>query len=395
LARHTHRGCVTLVPPLNVNTMPGGTVIESAVVGGLAWLAQRIAAESVSRIVDRAFDARPPTAWEKAPDASEVRRHDLSRGAFPTSDADVIVTDRGARIGRAPVILTFQTIADQSSGIPFPMVLGDVAHVRLRRGHHLVTALVLDLPARPDAIPVLLSVGWSTPWIASNKTETVTIPTSTATEKLVQELGLVGPHGEQLFELPSTVAQALPPTEWLHEAARPDAVHPGRGEAANPWSPTAHLQIGIDAWYAGRDDEAIRHLTVVLRQDPSSSAALNGRGQILADTGAAQAAVADLDLLLALQPDRTTAAYARSARALALAELGRVDEARNDMIEALAATPDNAWAYLRRARIELLQQENVKATYSLQLALKKRDPPLTDAQRALATRLLAENDTRA
>jgi len=149
-----------------------------------------------------------------------------------------------------------------------------------------------------------------------------------------------------------------------------------------------HLEAGRAAWYAGDDETAIRHFTAVLAEEPASLQALNGRGQLLADTGAGEAALADLDRFLDAGPGPVAAAYARSARALALAQVGRQDEADQEIASALDATSQNAWAHLRRARIHLLRGDRAAAAPFLRRALEADNPPLTPSQRSLAESLL-------
>lgn len=148
------------------------------------------------------------------------------------------------------------------------------------------------------------------------------------------------------------------------------------------------LAAGVTAWYAGDFEAAIRHYTAVLAQDPETAEALNGRGQVLADSGDAARALADLDHYLQIVDSPVASAYARSARALALAGAGRRDEAELEISAALATTPENAWAHLRRARIHLLHGDRAPAVLSLRRALEANRPPLTSAQRSQAEDLL-------
>jgi len=78
----------------------------------------------------------------------------------------------------------------------------------------------------------------------------------------------------------------------------------------------------------------------------------------------------------------------RSTRALELAQAGRYDEADRDMAAALAATPDSAWAQLRRARLLLLRGDVAGMDTALRRAMETSQPPLTARQRAMAEALL-------
>ncbi|WP_328323940.1 tetratricopeptide repeat protein [Kribbella sp. NBC_00382] len=159
--------------------------------------------------------------------------------------------------------------------------------------------------------------------------------------------------------------------------------------ALDPSNLDAAQQLASTLWYAGEPAQAIEAFTRALTIDPLSFAALNGRGQLLADLGQPREALADLDFLLGLGPDLLTEAYARSARALALEALGRSEEADRELASALSATPENAWAHLRRAKILTGRGQPHQAEDALQRALTSTNPALTNTQRAEATNLLA------
>jgi Flp pilus assembly protein TadD len=86
--------------------------------------------------------------------------------------------------------------------------------------------------------------------------------------------------------------------------------------------------------------------------------------------------------------DRFSLAYAQSARALELAQVGRHDEADRDMAAALAVTPNSAWAQLRQARLLLLRGDLAGMGVALRRAMETSEPPLTERQRAMAEALL-------
>ena len=96
----------------------------------------------------------------------------------------------------------------------------------------------------------------------------------------------------------------------------------------------------------------------------------------------------DLDRATGGPLEEFSAAYARSARALALAQVGRHDEADQDMAAALAVTPDSAWAHLRLARLHLLRGDVAGMGKALRRAMETSEPPLTEHQRAMAEALL-------
>lgn len=188
-------------------------MVDPFVTGMLVWLAKEIASRGIGLLFDRAAGTAVATVSPAAPGLPAVRRYDLSGGAAVTSDADVTVRFTAGAGQRLPVVLAVQDAAERT-GDPFPMVLTDTAHLTLRRGAYLMTALVLRLPEEAGALPVLRGVGWQRPWIAGNAVERVGITTSAPTKKMVRKLGLVGPDGAALFTLapPEPLHAPLPPT---------------------------------------------------------------------------------------------------------------------------------------------------------------------------------------
>jgi thioredoxin-like negative regulator of GroEL len=201
--------------------------------------------------------------------------------------------------------------------------------------------------------------------------------------------------GQPEAGLPKSPSQLLKPAQSTFRGVQRSvqsttgALRPAFSTSGDrPASGDHDLEAGRAAWYAGEDEAAIRHFTAVLTAEPTSLSALNGRGQVLADSGAGEAALSDLDRFLGNGPSPLAATYARSARALALAQVGRHDEADQEIASALDATPRNAWAHLRRARIHLLRGDRAGAAPFLRGALEADNPPLTRSQRSLAESLL-------
>jgi hypothetical protein len=187
-------------------------MVDPVVTGALVWLVQRLLDKGFDRIFDAALDTRnraqPPARGTLAPMVAP-RRHDLTvDGAQGTSDLDVTVRPH-LQLGRAPVILTFQKFGTNSGGTTFPMVVGDTAHLTLRRDHYLIAALVVDLPRKAGAKPTLRGLGWTQQWVADNHVRTVTVTTQHPTEKLVKKLGLRKSDGSCPFVLaPSATTSA-------------------------------------------------------------------------------------------------------------------------------------------------------------------------------------------
>jgi tetratricopeptide (TPR) repeat protein len=149
-----------------------------------------------------------------------------------------------------------------------------------------------------------------------------------------------------------------------------------------PGDASALTGLAYAEWYAGSpaDGEAI--FDQVLRWDPSTALALAGRGQIRADLGRYEQALEDLDQALVLHLSRSAEIDARSARALALAGLGRVTAAEDELATALKMDPERAQTRLRAARMAgfLGDQERMRA--ELKRGLAAGPAPVVDQQSA-------------
>lgn len=164
-------------------------------------------------------------------------------GAQGTSDVDIDIRHHVAA-HRAPVILTFQKFGTNSGGATFPMVLGDTAHLTLRRDHYLIAALVVDLPCTPGARPTLQGVGWTREWVADNHVRNVAITTRHPTEELVAELGLTTSDGTCPFILAAPYAAPVEPSPFLNRAvpeAPPTPGFAGR-RPLRQLGPSGHVQ---------------------------------------------------------------------------------------------------------------------------------------------------------
>jgi tetratricopeptide (TPR) repeat protein len=115
---------------------------------------------------------------------------------------------------------------------------------------------------------------------------------------------------------------------------------------------TAALTVLAHAeWQAGSPADAEVIFTQVLRWEADTPSALVGRGQVRADMGSYPLALDDLDRALKFPLDRETEADARSARALALAGLGRVADAHAELAESLRLIPGRPRTQGRADRI--------------------------------------------
>jgi tetratricopeptide (TPR) repeat protein len=132
------------------------------------------------------------------------------------------------------------------------------------------------------------------------------------------------------------------------------------GEAADriPGDVRALTTLGYAEWQSGSPSDAEVTFSRALHWNADAPRALAGRGQVRAELGSFADALDDLDRVLAddladaLPP--AVRADARSARALALAGLGRAAEARDELARALALDPDRKRTLAQADRIAAL-----------------------------------------
>jgi tetratricopeptide (TPR) repeat protein len=144
-------------------------------------------------------------------------------------------------------------------------------------------------------------------------------------------------------------------------------------------------------WAVERFVEAIEDFTRILAIAGEESPALSSRGQVYAELGEYELALQDLDRSLErLIPATAPREYAcaRNGRALALAGLGRIDEAFLDITASLREFPGNAWVQYTLARIYRAQGKLRESAVCFQLALALDDPPLTTRMRQRAAACL-------
>jgi len=184
----------------------------------LVWLGQVAGAAIVGRLAERAVDRALDGPRQTVALPGTSPRHLLGN---VTSDLDIVV--RHTPAGPQAVLLAFQTAPEQAvagtpHGVTVPMVLGETAHLTLPRDHYLISALVLDPPARLGGKPVLHGVGWVLHWVASNTTRRITITTTTPTKELLVELGLQSKEGTSPFTLLPAPKPAPEPKILLFKA---------------------------------------------------------------------------------------------------------------------------------------------------------------------------------
>ncbi len=152
-----------------------------------------------------------------------------------------------------------------------------------------------------------------------------------------------------------------------------------------PTDIAALIGLGYAQWYGGSPANAEATFTQALAWDAAAPLAISGRGQVRAELREYGAALADLDRALSsgLAPDDET--DARSARALALAGLGRAEEAERELAVARGRA-QRARTLLRSARVAAIAGRDEEAVRELERALAAR-PPLSTAEEKAARRM--------
>jgi len=140
-------------------------------------------------------------------------------------------------------------------------------------------------------------------------------------------------------------------------------------------------------WYSEQLVEAIDDYSRLIEEDGDDFHALAARGQVYAELGEFDLALADLERAIALgrkRAGKTGLAYAYNGRALALAGLGRLQEALRDFDRSLQDCPDNAWLDYNRGLVFHHLGRNREAAACFQQALDKTDPALPPKKRQRA-----------
>jgi tetratricopeptide (TPR) repeat protein len=154
-----------------------------------------------------------------------------------------------------------------------------------------------------------------------------------------------------------------------------------------PGDVNALTGLAYAQWRAGSPADAQATFHQVLHWDPNTPLALAGRGQIRADLGQYEYALDDLDRALALQLNRDAEVDVRSARALALAGLGRVSEAEDELAMTMRIDPERPRTRLRAGRIAAILGHQEQMREELERALAGR-PSLSSVEQESARRIL-------
>jgi tetratricopeptide (TPR) repeat protein len=129
-----------------------------------------------------------------------------------------------------------------------------------------------------------------------------------------------------------------------------------------PGDTEALTTLAYAEWQAGSPADAEMTFSLVLHWDADTADAVAGRGQVRADLGSYSLALDDLDRALKFPLDPDAEADVHSARALALAGLGRTADAQADLAESLRLRPGRPRTKGRADRIATLFGDVPKAT---------------------------------
>jgi tetratricopeptide (TPR) repeat protein len=182
-------------------------------------------------------------------------------------------------------------------------------------------------------------------------------------------------------QLLAAIGQSL-----LAQGSRNEAVDELRAAVTRvPNDLTVQTELAWALWHSGHPRAAVPVLSSVLAIDGNTPEALQARGEILADLGEAAEALRDLDRVR-----RRLRPTSRAARGLALALLGRVGEAEQEVESALAEAGDSGTVLLYAARARVLGGGPASAADLARRARAATDPALPAHQRAEADRLIRE-----
>jgi len=161
-------------------------------------------------------------------------------------------------------------------------------------------------------------------------------------------------------------------------------------DAARLW-----LRKGYVHWYEQNFSSAFAALTTALKYGSPRLTVIFARGQILAEWGNVDAALADINEYLAA-PDRRVVNIARirGARALAWAQMGRWDEAFAEFDAVEDMKLESSWFYYNRGVCHAAAgQQDLAAKYLIR-SLQCRSPLINPPRRRKAIALLKEFDVK-
>jgi tetratricopeptide (TPR) repeat protein len=184
---------------------------------------------------------------------------------------------------------------------------------------------------------------------------------------------------------------------YYHQQARyPEAIEKA-GEALeiDPECWPAYHTRAAAYWYSELFVDAVADYTRVMDLTGGSYIACSGRGQVYAEMGEYDRAVADLNRALELagdDPAPAAAAYPLCGRGLAHAGLEQYEDALRDLEESLRLCPQNAWAHYNLGLLYRQQGKLHQAAGAFRKALEADTPPLTARKRGRVKAFLAQHE---
>jgi tetratricopeptide (TPR) repeat protein len=157
-----------------------------------------------------------------------------------------------------------------------------------------------------------------------------------------------------------------------------------------PATPKLWLRKGKVHWYEETYSLAYAALTAALKHGATRHSVLHARGQVLAEWGSFDAALADIANYLTFTKARPAdIASARSARAYVWGQRGDLEQALAEFDEIEPLNPRSAWLHYRRALCYVSGRDTESATHYLTQALKCDSPKLNPPRKRHAMALLS------
>ncbi|NAS25434.1 tetratricopeptide repeat protein [Herbidospora sp. NEAU-GS84] len=142
------------------------------------------------------------------------------------------------------------------------------------------------------------------------------------------------------------------------------------------------IELAWTYWYGGHEDNALKTLDRVLDDDANSWPALRARAEILLHLDRTDEALLDFGRLGTIREP-----WVRAAHAYALARLGNLDEARNEITAVRANTAEHGPALLYAALVEQQAADLTGAADLAAAAMAAKAPPLPAHLHRLAERM--------
>jgi len=150
-------------------------------------------------------------------------------------------------------------------------------------------------------------------------------------------------------------------------------------------------RYGCIKWYAGDLIDAYAALTVALNLGYPASRVFHARGQVLAELGRYDEAIAELNDALRVPRSSLSTAQAIGGRAYAVGMSGNLKASLADFDTAAVTIPESGWLWYWRALCLRHNGHTAEAATDLERSLKVDLPRLPGPRRDHARRLLSES----